>query len=813
MRYNELASPYALCSPPVLSSSWCCIRLFIHPPLTVPRSPPRPRSTATMHSIVEVLGTEEPTSKESQTQGQQEGHKLFEAVTNGDLEQVKSLLPTSSTSSNVSADSPSLSVNISDSAGFTPLIIAARRGHESIVSYLLSLPNIDVNARTSKGNTALFYAAAKNNVNIVRMLIEGGANLFVTNMNQDNVIMCAALGGDEGVFTYFQEVYHSIRTAKLPPSQHRPWEQGKAQQKRFFTTRNEEGLTLLMCGVMGRSEKIVKEILKEVRHELGIYTGSKVAPSALKEFYPTIWDSVLGPINFQERKGGYRDPAPVSFQTYVSQSNVMGDCALHICAENQAVELYLFLLEYAGADPMRINRRGKRTFELFKIKLQNDGKEGGATVTEIKDGEDDASADASTSTTVSIQDRITDHIEKILTFQRSLREKYLREQAKVSEQLFSQLMEEEEEQVAAQGKKGGQQQKGKGGAAKKNKKKNNAVTQSPTIVAQPTPTDEDRASSDEEEKEINSDDEDTTTTKDASSTTTGTSALTSSPSASPVLLSSKAALFIPLAELAAIDAKNGWETVTTKPHKKKQTADSSTLAVSSASTSSHTTQQPAKSKKKVTTEANAEVTSPKRKKKNGSESKKQKQDEKRPATVGESSSTAASISTSTPSSSITPSTSSIPATSGPSRWRPIVALNRTNMQELKQEMSTHADTPSSPKKDTNAPFMNTSPLSSPTSSASTLSTASLYHLFTSLHPHIESTDLQLDHFLGSSWSTLSVGQLNCLEEIYTSLGRLVREEQNQRLQASQNEMRNEIVKMRSEMNAMRREMEKRNKES
>ncbi len=90
--------------------------------------------------------------------------------------------------------------------------------------------------------------------------------------------------------------------------------------------------------------------------------------------------------------------------------------------------------------------------------------------------------------------------------------------------------------------------------------------------------------------------------------------------------------------------------------------------------------------------------------------------------------------------------------------------------------------------------------------SSSSDSAELQSLFNSLHPHVESTDLQLPHLLGSDWSGLSTSQLSVLDEIYTSLSRQIRDAQFHLFHQQQQDVMSELVRTRSEMHAMRKEI-------
>lgn len=88
---------------------------------------------------------------------------LFLAARAGNADMVKSLLTTQK------AD-----VNATDEHGNTPLIEAARLGHDDVVRALL-IARANVHAKNDQGQTALSLAAAGNHDQTVRALTEAGA--------------------------------------------------------------------------------------------------------------------------------------------------------------------------------------------------------------------------------------------------------------------------------------------------------------------------------------------------------------------------------------------------------------------------------------------------------------------------------------------------------------------------------------------------------------------------------------------------------------------------------------------------------------
>lgn len=63
-----------------------------------------------------------------------------------------------------------------DSYGNTPLALAARHGHELVVSLLLGNPSVDVNCQDGEGNTPISLASGSSHVKVVELLLSHGAD-------------------------------------------------------------------------------------------------------------------------------------------------------------------------------------------------------------------------------------------------------------------------------------------------------------------------------------------------------------------------------------------------------------------------------------------------------------------------------------------------------------------------------------------------------------------------------------------------------------------------------------------------------------
>ena len=88
---------------------------------------------------------------------------LFRATVEGNTDMVKSLL-----------SSPGADVNATDERGNTPLLEAARYGHEDICRLLIAA-GADLKAKDKDGKSALMLAVQNNHDDVVRVLKQAGA--------------------------------------------------------------------------------------------------------------------------------------------------------------------------------------------------------------------------------------------------------------------------------------------------------------------------------------------------------------------------------------------------------------------------------------------------------------------------------------------------------------------------------------------------------------------------------------------------------------------------------------------------------------
>ena len=111
------------------------------------------------------------------------GTALMVAVDNGKDDVVKALIDYNA------------NANIADKHGWTPLILAAKKGYLTITKTLLSAPNIDIDARKPDVGTALMVAADNGEDDIVKVLIDHGADVNITDDDNWTPLIWAAEQG------------------------------------------------------------------------------------------------------------------------------------------------------------------------------------------------------------------------------------------------------------------------------------------------------------------------------------------------------------------------------------------------------------------------------------------------------------------------------------------------------------------------------------------------------------------------------------------------------------------------------------------
>ena len=92
-------------------------------------------------------------------------------------------------------------VNLADSFGYTPLIIASRWHRSEVVKILIDA-GADVNARNKNGSTALDEAVDSGNLEIVKLLVQANADINSQNKLKYSSVFVAAIHGRTEIVKY-----------------------------------------------------------------------------------------------------------------------------------------------------------------------------------------------------------------------------------------------------------------------------------------------------------------------------------------------------------------------------------------------------------------------------------------------------------------------------------------------------------------------------------------------------------------------------------------------------------------------------------
>ncbi|TGM55877.1 ankyrin repeat domain-containing protein [Leptospira biflexa] len=117
--------------------------------------------------------------------------RLFQAVENGNLEEVKNLL------------AQGVSINAKDSLGNSSLIKAVD-GEEMELTKFLIQKGANVNLRNTMGETALYRAVYRGNLELVKLLVKAGAETKAKTVGGISIAELAEERGEEGILNYLQ---------------------------------------------------------------------------------------------------------------------------------------------------------------------------------------------------------------------------------------------------------------------------------------------------------------------------------------------------------------------------------------------------------------------------------------------------------------------------------------------------------------------------------------------------------------------------------------------------------------------------------
>ncbi|KAH9401272.1 hypothetical protein TYRP_002868 [Tyrophagus putrescentiae] len=123
---------------------------------------------------------------------------LHRAASAGQINLVRQLLETAGNGASYPIDLP-------DSLGWTPLIIAASAGHREVVAYLVER-GANVQAVTANSQSALHFACGKGHLEVVKLLVDNGCSLNTRDRFGYTPFIRAVLANREAVVEYLLTV-------------------------------------------------------------------------------------------------------------------------------------------------------------------------------------------------------------------------------------------------------------------------------------------------------------------------------------------------------------------------------------------------------------------------------------------------------------------------------------------------------------------------------------------------------------------------------------------------------------------------------
>ena len=232
-------------------------------------------------------------------------------------------------------------VNIGNSYGWTPLMVAAVNGHDQIVRELIRA-GADVNRKGNYNRTALYCASSCGHSSVIKTLTEAGANLNVQDWLGVTPLMRAAYYG------YANVVVELIRAgADVSVASSHEWQSVAA------------GSTALHCAAYQGLSSVIKT-LAEAGANLNVQDVDGMTP-LMKAAYWGYANVVVELI---------RAGANVSVVSSREWSSVAaGSTALHFAAKQNNIECGVLLME-AGADMRTGNKNSKSPLDLASSRFR-----------------------------------------------------------------------------------------------------------------------------------------------------------------------------------------------------------------------------------------------------------------------------------------------------------------------------------------------------------------------------------------------------------------------------------------------------------
>ena len=130
-------------------------------------------------------------------------YELFKSCIEGKLTSVQWFIEQKKVDKNKKVENDNKELEIYE--GETPIHIAAKNGHLSIVQYLIEKQNVNKDIKGNYEKTPFHYACEKGHLPIVEYLISKGANIEAKDEHGDYVIHFACKGGHLSIVQYLIE--------------------------------------------------------------------------------------------------------------------------------------------------------------------------------------------------------------------------------------------------------------------------------------------------------------------------------------------------------------------------------------------------------------------------------------------------------------------------------------------------------------------------------------------------------------------------------------------------------------------------------
>jgi ankyrin repeat protein len=238
-----------------------------------------------------------------------------------------------------------MDINIQDSHGFTPLIIAAQRSIKLVP--LLLEHDANVNIRNNEGDTPLMYIASRQDLNLFNQLIDRGADPLAIDNGGSDVLMSALQPFMDLEFNQDSHKIHQMLVELNADVNHRT---------------NDNYTNTLQLAVIGGRHDFIKILLQK-----GADPNQKDANGYIPLLYVTELDewykdeqTVIATIKLMLEAG-----------VDINTANEDGDTTLHrIVQDNKSSDvitedLIKFMLS-EGANKNAANKAGKTPLDLAK---------------------------------------------------------------------------------------------------------------------------------------------------------------------------------------------------------------------------------------------------------------------------------------------------------------------------------------------------------------------------------------------------------------------------------------------------------------